>query len=433
MTHAHRFLCKNGVVSPAADIPPVAAFLEAQPGAYTTTRTHSNVSQVLFWERHLSRISNSFKLLLREKPNLLLQNPINDSTRFWKLSTRSAMWESVIRSLVHDSMKKVMPLALEGRNLGEELAITVLLSGNGRNLDLCGGTFDEGRISEVLDVYLHVGGYIPTAFGSRESANRLAVVGRGRDFANAKYADWVRFMILLQLDLLDLEFLTFGSRDHLAVVRRVFLNRLRKSLERLRPPSVTELLLSNDGERILEGCLTNFFVISLKEKDEDVSHAEQSELQSWSGIEVQTAPLTDGVLPGVVRQVIRDICLSNGIPFREVSPSWSKRDLWLEVFVTSKSVIMSAALLCCSSLDVKLASVQVEFVLVGFRLDGLRIIQPVETIQAPCAWESVESSSWKDIQWVEKRFQNGPGMITSMLQKEILEKASVESYPVALF
>ncbi|XP_041992944.1 uncharacterized protein LOC121743682 [Salvia splendens] len=276
------------------------------------------------------------------------------------------MWESVIRSLVHDSMKKVMPLALEGRNLGEELAITVLLSGNGRNLDLCGGTFDEGRISEVLDVYLHVGGYIPTAFGSRESANRLAVVGRGRDFANAKYADWVR---------------------------------LRKSLERLRPPSVTELLLSNDGERILEGCLTNFFVISLKEKDEDVSHAEQSELQSWSGIEVQTAPLTDGVLPGVVRQVIRDICLSNGIPFREVSPSWSKRDLWLEVFVTN----------------------------------GLRIIQPVETIQAPCAWESVESSSWKDIQWVEKRFQNGPGMITSMLQKEILEKASVESYPVALF
>ncbi|XP_047938596.1 uncharacterized protein LOC125186284 isoform X2 [Salvia hispanica] len=366
MTHAHRFLCKNGVVSPAPDIPPVAAFLEAQPGAYTTTRTHSNVSQLLFWERHLSRISNSFKLLLREKPDLLLQNPINDTTTFWELSTRSAMWDSVIRSLVRDSMRKVMPLALMGRNLGEELAITVLLSGNGRILDLCGGRFDEGRISEVLDVYLHVSGYIPAAFGSRECANRLALVGRGRDFANAKYADWVR---------------------------------LRKSLERLRPPSVTELLLSNDGERILEGCLTNFFIISLKEKDEDASHAEQSELQSWSGIEVQTAPLSDGVLPGVVRQVIRDICLSNGIPFQEVSPSWSKRDLWLEAFVTN----------------------------------GLRIIQPVETIQAPCAWESIESSSWKEIQWVEKRFQNRPGMITSMLQKEILERASVESYPIASF
>lgn len=43
-----------------------------------------------------------------------------------------------------------------------------------------------------------------------------------------------------------------------------FLGRLRKPLEKLRPPSVTELLLSNDGERILEGCLTNFFVVSLK-------------------------------------------------------------------------------------------------------------------------------------------------------------------------
>lgn len=43
-----------------------------------------------------------------------------------------------------------------------------------------------------------------------------------------------------------------------------FQSRSRKHLERLRPPSVTELLLSNDGERILEGCLTNFFVVSLK-------------------------------------------------------------------------------------------------------------------------------------------------------------------------
>lgn len=43
-----------------------------------------------------------------------------------------------------------------------------------------------------------------------------------------------------------------------------FLVRQRKRLEKLRPPSVTELLLSNDGERILEGCLTNFFVVCLK-------------------------------------------------------------------------------------------------------------------------------------------------------------------------
>lgn len=363
MFQANRFLCRNGVVLPAADTPPVAAFLEAQPGAYTTIRTHNNVSELLFWERHLSRLSNSFKLLLRENPNLLLEKPGNCSAQLWELSNRSLMWDSVIRCLVNDSMRKVMPFAVKERKFREEFAFTVLLSGNWENLDYWRDGFDEGRISEVLDVYLHVGRYVPPIFGARESAARLAVVGRGRDFANAKYTDWVR---------------------------------TRKRLEKLRPPSVTELLLSNDGEQILEGCLTNVFVISLKEKDWDASTVE---LQNCRGIEVQTAPLSDGVLPGVIRQVIRDICLKIGIPFREVAPSWSKRELWMEAFITN----------------------------------SLRVLQHVETIQAPNAWKSVESNNWQEITWVEKRFPDGPGMITSMLQKEILEKASVESFPVASF
>ena len=44
----------------------------------------------------------------------------------------------------------------------------------------------------------------------------------------------------------------------------VFLDRLRKPLEKLRPDLVTELLLSNDGDQILEGCITNFFVVCHK-------------------------------------------------------------------------------------------------------------------------------------------------------------------------
>ncbi|PNX66713.1 class IV aminotransferase, partial [Trifolium pratense] len=40
--------------------------------------------------------------------------------------------------------------------------------------------------------------------------------------------------------------------------------RIRKTLEKLRPPSVTELLLSHDGNQILEGCVTNFFVVCRK-------------------------------------------------------------------------------------------------------------------------------------------------------------------------
>lgn len=44
----------------------------------------------------------------------------------------------------------------------------------------------------------------------------------------------------------------------------LILARLRKPLEKLRPPSVSELLLSNDGDRILEGSVTNFFVVCRK-------------------------------------------------------------------------------------------------------------------------------------------------------------------------
>lgn len=102
------------------------------------------------------------------------------------------MWDSVIRCLVNDSMRKVMPLVVKERRLGEELAITTLLSGNLENLDLLERDFDEGRISEVLDVYLHIGGYVLPDFGRRGNAAHLALVGRGRDYANAKYSDWVR-------------------------------------------------------------------------------------------------------------------------------------------------------------------------------------------------------------------------------------------------
>lgn len=85
-----------------------------------------------------------------------------------------------------------MPFVVKERNFGEELAFTTLLSGNWGNLNHLEGGFDAGRISEVLDVYLHVGGYVPPDFGVRGNAAHLAVVGPGRDFANAKYSDWVR-------------------------------------------------------------------------------------------------------------------------------------------------------------------------------------------------------------------------------------------------
>jgi hypothetical protein len=35
-------------------------------------------------------------------------------------------------------------------------------------------------------------------------------------------------------------------------------------MEKMRPPGVTELLLTNDGDHILEGAVTNFFVVCQK-------------------------------------------------------------------------------------------------------------------------------------------------------------------------
>lgn len=35
-------------------------------------------------------------------------------------------------------------------------------------------------------------------------------------------------------------------------------------MEKMRPPMATELLLSDDGDRLLEGSVTNFFVVCQK-------------------------------------------------------------------------------------------------------------------------------------------------------------------------
>ncbi|KAL6578033.1 hypothetical protein OROMI_010361 [Orobanche minor] len=192
MSNGHKFLFKNGVVSHAADTPPVAAFLEAHPGVYTTTRTRNNGSEILFWERHLLRLSNSFKIMLKDNPKLVFRKPGNLNAQFLDLPNRKMMWDSVIQCLVSDNMRKAMPFVVKERQFGEELAITMLLGGSMEKMEFLEGGFDERKIYEALDVYLHVGGYVPPVFGVRENAARLAMVGRGRDFASVKYSDWVR-------------------------------------------------------------------------------------------------------------------------------------------------------------------------------------------------------------------------------------------------
>ncbi|TKY51154.1 catalytic protein [Spatholobus suberectus] len=183
------------------------------------------------------------------------------------------IWQPTVQMLVNDSMCKVLPIALKERNDGEELAITTLVSGNLEELNACETVIEE-RMSKILDVHVHIETYVPPTFGIRGNGVHLAVVGYGRHVAAAKYSDWVR---------------------------------IRKPLEKLRPPSVTELLLSNDGDQILEGCVTNFFVVCCKDWDSNDGKPLCDYGNKYS-FEVQTAPISDGVLPGTIRQLVLEVC-----------------------------------------------------------------------------------------------------------------------------
>ncbi|XP_051116315.1 uncharacterized protein LOC127241349 [Andrographis paniculata] len=354
------WIFKNGAVLPEKDTP-VAAFLEARPGAYTTFRTvtFGKGPCLMLWEKHMCRLSNSFKLLLKENPNLLFGNTGGPTSPIWRFPTGTVAWDSVVPSLVYDCLKKAI-CYLSKERITEELSITTLVGGHFENPDEMRVILEEGRICEAIDVYMHIGQYAPV----REDPARLAVVGRRREYAEAKYSDWVR---------------------------------VRKRLEKLRPPSFTELLLSEDGEHILEGCVSNFFVVSWKEEEYD---AGKRNLPDFLSFEVQTAPVKDGVLPGIIRQEIKEACVRLGILFREVAPLWSKRELWAEAFVTN----------------------------------SLKVVQPVEVVRVPYVpWKLVKSNSWDRIPWVEKRFEAGGGEVTSALKIDVYKAAFAEALPISSF
>lgn len=110
---------------------------------------------------------------------------------FVSVSAKSLRWDSLIRCLVNDYMGKALPFVTKERNFGEEMSITTLVSGN---LDCLtdAENLDEERVVRAFDVYLHFGGYVSRVFGIEGNGARLAVVGHGRDVANAKYSNWVR-------------------------------------------------------------------------------------------------------------------------------------------------------------------------------------------------------------------------------------------------
>ncbi|MQL90425.1 hypothetical protein Taro_023019, partial [Colocasia esculenta] len=319
-----RLLVVNGVLQ-TSEAPPIAAFLEGTFGAYTTTRTHGDASVVLFWERHLRRLADSARILAESGavPGFLETPP-------------SRLRQLIGESLCVGLRKAVKGRMSEGGGAGsEEFAISTIIR----------GWEEEEAESRSLDVCVHIGFYVPQLFGT---GARLAVAGRGRERAEAKSTEWVR---------------------------------IRKHMEKLRPPLATELLLSNDGDRMLEGSVTNFFVVCRRKVIQTVSDESLGDPDGRYSIEVQTAPVSDGVLPGVIRQLVIEICSRNRIPFLEVAPSWADRELWEEAFITN----------------------------------SLRLLQHVEIIQAPTSYEDLHLKTWREVSWTEKQFE-GPGAITIEIQ-----------------
>ncbi|CAL5078780.1 unnamed protein product [Urochloa decumbens] len=329
-------LVSNGAVSPRAP-PSAASFLEANPGAYTTAR-----GSLLWWPRHLRRLAESATLLARSHPHLLGLPRPRSLDSFFSETPIHALVNPSVRLAVHE-MRSKMPMVKE-----DDLALTALIRGG------------DSISRDGLDVFVHVGTYTPPVFGA--SGARVAVAGTGRDAAAAKYAPWAR---------------------------------MRKSMEKMRPRGVTELLLTNDGDHILEGSVTNFFVVCQKEHQKKEPFPVQT---LENNFEVQTAPISDGILPGVIRQIVIEVCHDIGIPVREVSPSWSNHELWQEAFVTS----------------------------------SLRLVQHVESVQVPLLWEDIESKTWSDVSWAVKEFQ-GAGCITTRIQAEILKRARTNEYDINKF
>ncbi|OAY68787.1 hypothetical protein ACMD2_13075, partial [Ananas comosus] len=304
---AARFLVVNGVPHGGGGaVPSVSVFLESTPGVYTTTRTLADATLVLFWDRHLRRLAHSARVLAESRPGLLGPGPLRPGS---------------LRRAVHGSVRAGLAAALEERRRTgstAEVAITALVRG--------GGGGEEGN---GADVFVHLGFYLPPVFGV--GGAHLAVAGPGRVVAAAKYSEWAR---------------------------------VRKGMEKMRPPLVTELLLTNDGDQILEGSVTNFFIVV-----SDVAAAPDHPM-----IEVQTAPISDGVLPGfaVALESLYERLHRHG-----QNANFGKRPLSQKQRLNSEQVIAGS----------------------------LRLVQHVETIQAPLSYEDLRLSTWKDVLWVMKQFE----------------------------
>lgn len=99
----------------------------------------------------------------------------------------------------------------------------------------------------------------------------------------------------------------------------------REYLEAMRPAGACECLLSTKNGNVLEGMITNFYVIRKMQRP----HSEECDLL------LQTASIDEGVVWGTLRLRVLEACQRLGIKVEERAPSIHERHTWNEAFLTN--------------------------------------------------------------------------------------------------
>ncbi|CAI5500716.1 unnamed protein product [Closterium sp. Naga37s-1] len=351
-------------------------------GAYTTTRTFGGGSHLLLWDFHVDRVTQSLLLLAEAHPELFPNlSPNLLSIRHEAQEEEISQEEDQkkadqIRDLVADLRKDIRASVfaavqemvecdwwrrnVQGEQNGEqqeqpqqqqqqqqqqqvEICLMILLCGKKVFVAEAATAATAPVIRETaeteataahargVEVYVHastVRTTSPLTSLSLPPPVCAAVMGPGRDTPLAKFSSW-------------------------PLVRRV--------LEAARPAEANDVILSNDGDALLEGITSNLFVVA---RTEPASDSNPSRGSSWHGFELQTSSLESGILPGSIRRAIIDTCVERGIPLRIKTPRWNKRALWVEAFVTN----------------------------------ALGIVQPVSSILMPATWpHEITYDSWQSV------------------------------------
>eukprot|EP00850_Spirogloea_muscicola_P003176 SM000012S25438 [mRNA] locus=s12:1096641:1100924:+ [translate_table: standard] len=296
------------------------------PGAYTTTRTAGGAAVVLCWEAHMARLADSIARLPALFPGL----PVG------------LLAPDALASAVMPSMQTALAIGRQTLPLGLELAVTILICSQATAMQ------HRKDLLNSVDVFVYSSRYrAHCPEGSCPPAVEVAVLGQGRLAPLAKCSTW--------------------ATD-------------RQLLEQAKPPGVAEIILSSNGNMLLEGLVTNLFIIVSC----DITNAAKvAGCTTSSSVVVQTASLVDGVLPGVTRHLVLRSCHKAGIVVHERAPRWDQRHTWQGAFLSS----------------------------------AMQIVQPVQVVRMSNPWVAqVDASSCcpAELKWTEWQ---SPGVVGNLIER----------------